>query len=329
MKIKKLHKIIPSMMLSTSHKGGWEFEVEPTLNDILHNNYTGVIYNKNTRGMGVRKILGNIIVDFDGGTKKDFKLFISKLEQKNISYLAVPTPSHKNKLKDDQYRMRIIIRVKNLNVESYKYQFLQMLGDIRWDMNTNNGLDGSCLEIDRFYYPPVMKGIKEPKQQNKLTGVWSIKNPKPRNVTTEYALKRVFYHLGKPYTAKYYFNPKEKAVLIPPLVRQKGKNYTTDDTGTDKELVTIPRDKIINTELGETTYEKLYKRCTSNKEKIRCDCPFDASEHSDDGVGADYAFCNEEGILVCAASDTHRDLLGVIENDSFFNSEVDKKVGKW
>ncbi len=321
-KIKKLQKIVPELRMSSHHKTGFTMIREPTLTDILSFNYTAAVYQSGSRGGSVLRMLGNIIIDFDGGDKKQFKKLLKKLRAKGLAYLALPSPSHKNKLADGEYRMRVLVRAKNLTPTLYKYQFLSLLQDIGWNIDEDAGVDGSAKDASRFFYPPVMtkNSIKEPKYKDVSTGKWKTTGkPKPRNITLEYARKRVSFNYGTPYIAKHYYKPNEKEFLVPKRVKESGKEY---QSGTDKEIIRFDGSKIIHTNSGDMTFRELYDTCITDKVQIRCDCPFHPEEHSD-GLGRDYAWCNSEGHLLCAVNGSrHEDLIGFLDTSDYFDNEV-------
>ncbi len=305
-------KIIPKLSLSKNHKNDFKVIKHPTLKQILTHNYTGVKFRNNTRSKeNVIEFFNNIIIDLDG-SKDEYTLLTYALKVHNIGFIAIPSPSHKDKLAAGEYRMRIFVNANQLNVKNYAYQYRQLFKDLGMDLVKNTGIDKSAGDISRYYYPPVMDGIKEPKTFDSLTGRWVVKKPKPRNIDMEYALGLVKVNEGKAYKAKSRFTKKDKLDLIPPP--KPPKDAKSFDPGTNKYIVHIAGDKIINTQYGSMKFKKLNKRCIKNAEHIRCDCPFDAHEHGD-GVGEDYAFCNGSGHLICGSEDNngrHSHILGVI-----------------
>ncbi len=314
-----MKKIVPKLSMSKNHKRNYRIVKHPTLEQILTNNYNAVRFNHNTRlKKNVIEFFENIIIDLDGN-KDEYNILTYALRVKNISFVALPTPSHKDglKLKVPEFRMRVLVRAKKLLVNNYGYQYRQLFKDIVVDLDKYKGIDKSAGDIARYYYPAVMgtgrTGIKEPKTLNRLTGVWYVKKPKPRNMDMKYALKRVEIFEGKPYTAKTGFTKKQKIELIPPPTPPA--NAKGVDKASGKYIIHIPQDRIIKTASGSMTFKKLSKYCIKQGVQIRCNCPFDAHEHGD-GAGEDYAWCNSSGLLLCGSEDhngRHSHLMGVLE----------------
>ena len=312
-----MKKIVPKLSMSKNHKRNYRIVKHPTLKQILTNNYNAVRFRDNTRlKNNVLEFFGNIIIDLDGN-RDEYVILTYALRAKNISFVALPTPSHRDGVKVGQYRMRVIVRAKKLLVNHYGYQYRQFFKDIGINLDKHPGIDKSSGDIARYYYPPVMgagrAGIKEPKTLNKVTGVWYVKKPKPRNIDMKYALKRVEKFEGKPYIAKTRFTKKEKLELIPPPT-PPGNSKGIDKTS-GKHIIHIPKDRVIKTENGSIKFSKLSKHCIKHGVQIRCNCPFEAYEHGD-GEGVDYAWCNSSGILLCGSEDhngRHSHLMGIVE----------------
>lgn len=238
----------------------------------------------------VENMLGFMTIDHDGD-RRSFDDESVKLRLAGISYLAYPSPSHIEKAKEGDYRMRRVIPTKGLTKELYPKQFLQMYKDLELD---GNGLDKTSNEIERFFYPPDMNTHKITEPKIESGGQWIVKNPKPRNVSYEYAMDHVEVYEGKPYEAKHIFSDE---------VEEKANPWNGGRS--DKESVYFRDDKeFFHLGMPIGTYGELRK-----KAHIRCDCPFEGAEvHSDGKNGEDQAFI-KDGRVTCS-SDTHGHLIG-------------------
>ncbi len=280
---------------SKLHKKGYSLS-EANLDKFLTYNHTPSNYR--VRGKeNIEYMLEFMTIDHDG-TKAQFDEESEKLREQGISYLAFPSPSHINKLKLGQYRMRRVIPTTGLTKGLYSNQFLQLYSDLNF---IAEGLDSTSRETARFFYPPIMDGVTEPKIEK--NGEWIVLKPKPRNVTYEYALECVEAFNGNPYKAKTRFSEEMKAELS---VYSGGRS--------DKEEVYFHDDKdFFHMGEGLGLYSELREK--SQLEKIRCDCPFEGSEvHSDGLNGQDQAFI-AEGRVTCE-SDTHGHLIGRPESEN-------------
>jgi len=283
---------VPQLSMSKHHKRGYKVVKNPTLQQILTHNYTTAVYDGGIRlDANVSGIHGNIIVDLDG-TKDEYKLLVYALRLHGISHLCLPSPSHKSALEKGLYKMRILVRAKGLDTAIYGFQYKQLFIDIGVDLQVNHGIDNTAGEISRFFYPPVMWGIKEPVV--KVDNKWIVPRPKPRDIKMDFALDLVTKYKGKPYKAQKVFSQEERLKLNPPpKVPKKYKGKSADG---DKFMIELPKDRIVGTTAyGDMTLEAIAKLGIH----VRCDCPFDECAEHNDKLGKDYAFCNEYGYFLC------------------------------
>lgn len=305
-------KQIGKVNYSREHKKKYELS-DADLNKFLTLNHSPANMRERKKE-NVTDMLGFMTIDHDGN-KTSFDDESKKLREAGISYLAYPSPSHIEKVKEGDYRMRRVIPTKGLTKALYPKQFLQMYKDFGLD---GDGLDQTSKEIERFFYPPDMNTnrITEPKVQ--IEGKWTVLKPKSRNITLEYAMNRVEVHEGKPYEAKNVFSPE---------IEERVRAWNGGRS--DKESVYFPDDREFF-HLGESIgfYGELRKL-----QHIRCDCPFEGSEaHSDGKNGQDQAFI-ADGRISCS-SDTHGHLIGRPIEDNCVDplaqfDDLDKKINRF
>jgi len=287
-----MKKIVPKLSMSKHHKKWYKVIKNPTLQQILTHNYTNAIYDDGIRlDKNVSGLHSTIIIDLDG-TKDEYRLVVHALRSHNIASLVLPSPSHKKALKEGLYKMRILVRAKGLKKNIYGYQYKQFFIDMGIKLKDHSGIDATAGEISRFFYPPVMYGIKEP--MTKVDNKWIVPRPKPRNIDMDFAMDLVLKIQGKPYKAKTFFSPEARIKLVPPPETPKKYKGKTGDG--KKFIITLPRDRVVNT----TAYGKMkLSDIVELGVHVRCDCPFDECTEHNDKVGRDYAFCNSSGFFLC------------------------------
>ncbi len=289
--------MIKKAVLSKHHLHEYKIVKNPTIIQILTHNITGCVFTRGRRAKkNVERMLNYLIFDHDG-SRAGFDLFITSLEQANLSYLAFPSPSHKNSL-PYAYKMRIIVPAKNLTKELYPFQWLDLYARI--GIEVPEGADESAQEIARFFYPPVMKGV---------TG--TPENKKPRNQSLRYALKRVRRYKGASYIAKKAYRASRKQELVPSgSINALGKfEFSKCDS------IYFPDDTLLTHKGAEHTYAALAKFARKTGRQVRVTCPFgdEWGEHSDGGK--DYAFINSLGYIKCVSSKRHQHLIGRPEGE--------------
>ncbi len=112
-----MKKIVPKLSMSKNHKRNYRIVKHPTLEQVLTYNYNSVMFRDNTRlKKNVIDFFENIIIDLDGN-RDEYVLLTYALKAHNISFLAVPTPSHKDGLKVGEYRIsntKVLITVPEI-----------------------------------------------------------------------------------------------------------------------------------------------------------------------------------------------------------------------
>ncbi len=294
--IQTVLKQIGDVNLSQSHKRHYTVQ-KPTLIKLMNHNITPAVFKDGTRHLGkdnVDRILNYMLIDHDG-LVGDYIILRMKLMKAGISHIAWASPSRKSKQANDLHKTRIIIPTIGLTKGMYAKQFLQFLIEMGEEITIET--DETAQEITRFFYPPCMTNIQEPKI--KKDGKWIVLTPKPRDQDMNYALASVEVFAGKPYKAKKRFTQTMTAVI------EEKQSYAHSD----KQDVYFP-DEMMITHLGDPigTFKELVEWDTHS----RCDCPFEG-EHSEGTTSEDRAFFSN-GHIICT-SNTHGDLIGRLASD--------------
>lgn len=309
--LNSLMKQFKNINISKSHYSG--FKKSPaSLEGFTEHCNIACITERGTRANGdnPKEALNVMYFDYDG-QEEDFKGVINSLFASNQSFLAYPSPSFKNKLKEGYYRYRLVVPTSDgLTVNNYRYnalKFAKVFG-LKWD---SESWDVSTLKIKQVIYPPVMTNIKEPEEAK----------PKPRNMTKEDVDNYLSSKIGDVWQVQESFTTREKSELDETLPKQRDPKGNVIPRSEIKEVLIEPKTMLyLNGEELETMEECRGRAILG--EEIRCDCPFDDPEnsvHSKTPNG--YAYFDNKGMLHCR--NAHENLRGVIElnesvNDDYF-----------
>jgi len=309
--VKTVLEQIGDISISKSHKRHYHIKAA-TLELLMTHNITPAVFKNKKREGGkdnVDRILNYLILDHDGNNDELMVLLIA-LRERDISYITWASPSRKTKEVDNLYKTRIIIPTIGLTKGMYAKQFLQLLIELGQEIDIST--DETAQEITRFFYPPCMDGILEPKTQL-ADGKYVVLNPKPRNQDIEYAYGTVTVFRAKPYTAKKRFTQQ----MTQRIEEKQAYAYS------EREDVYLPDDTAIThcgvpLEIGTSTFaEILY--ATPLDAKVRCDCPFEGDHGT--SKKEDSAFISN-GHVICT-SHTHAHLIGRAESDDVLAKFVD------
>lgn len=296
-----LMKQFKNINISKSHYSG--FQKSPaTLEGFTEHCNIACVTKLGTRASGdnPKDALHTMYFDYDGD-KDGLDKVIKSLIDSNQSFLAYPSPSFKDKLKEGYCRYRLVVPASDgLTVDNYKnnaLKFAKLFG-LEW---ASESWDVSTLKIKQVIYPPIMKGIKEPESAK----------PKPRNMTKDDVNKYLISNIGNVWQVQETFTSDEENELKETLPKQRDPEGNIMPRDEIKEVLIKPDTMLYlnGDELG--TMEACRGQAILGEE-VRCDCPFDDAEHSvHSKVPYGYAYFDNKGMVHCR--NAHEKLRGVSE----------------
>lgn len=294
------------LFISKSHYSGFKLE-EATLDGFISNCNLACVTENNDRKSESKpiKALNVMFFDYDG-TPDDLNAVLKRLNGSNQSFLAYPSPSYKNKLEEGYARYRVAVPCEDgLTVDNYRLNCLSFALEhgMKWESEL---WDSSTLGIKQVIYPPLMKGVREPKKAKK----------KPKNMTRQDVMGNLIFHYGETWQTQELFTDNEKLELDETLPKQKDENGNEINRDNIRYIPFKSDTMLYHNGLEIGSFEECVGKAVF-EEEVRCDCPWEHSDHSKEPH--DYAYFDNKGMLHCR--NAHENLRGVSE-DSWQGYEV-------